>query len=44
MTSSRSHAIFRMNLEIVYDNYDKANSCINMVDLAGSEGVSRTKA
>lgn len=33
-----------MNIEIVHEDFMKTNSLINMVDLAGSEGVSRTKA
>jgi hypothetical protein len=44
MASSRSHTIFRVSVEVVHENFAKSNSCINMVDLAGSEGASRTKA
>lgn len=42
--SSRSHTIFRVALDIVYEDFSKSKSIINMVDLAGSEGVSKTKA
>ena len=43
--SSRSHTIFRVELTVVSKKtYQRMISNINMVDLAGSEGVSRTKA
>ena len=44
MASSRSHTIFRITVETVSETFIKSTSYINMVDLAGSEGVSRTKA
>lgn len=44
LNSSRSHTILRINVDVGHEDFSKTNSCINMVDLAGSEGVSRTKA
>lgn len=47
-TSSRSHTVFRINLEMSYINALDGKtitkkSVINLVDLAGSEGVSACK-
>lgn len=42
--SSRSHAIFRIELRVIQRNFIRTYAQINMVDLAGSEGVSKTKA
>lgn len=47
--SSRSHTIFRINIEINERNLlnnitSIRTSLINLVDLAGSEGVSKSKA
>lgn len=36
VNSSRSHAIFRINLKIVDDDLNETLSQINLVDLAGS--------
>lgn len=44
LNSSRSHTIFRISLDVVYEDFSRSQSFIHMVDLAGSEGVSRTKA
>ena len=43
--SSRSHTVFKIHLEIKYiSNTSKVlNSMINLIDLAGSESVSRAK-
>jgi hypothetical protein len=43
VNSSRSHAIFRINLNVCDDNLNETSSQINLVDLAGSEGLDRTK-
>lgn len=41
-TSSRSHAIFTIYLEIVHNENVRRKSVINLVDLAGSEGLRKT--
>lgn len=42
--SSRSHAIFRIGLDIVQTGCEVVNANISMVDLAGSESISKTNA
>jgi hypothetical protein len=41
--SSRSHTIFRIRLDVVMER-EVSTSIVNMVDLAGSESISRTNA
>jgi Kinesin motor domain len=42
-TSSRSHCVFRIKLEVVsLDSSTKVSSTINLIDLAGSEGVAKS--
>ena len=43
--SSRSHTVFRVNIEIRNKNDPEKtmSSTLNLVDLAGSEGVARAK-
>jgi centromeric protein E len=42
--SSRSHTIFRINLEVAHEDLTTSSSTISMVDLAGSESISKTNA
>ena len=44
--SSRSHAIFRINLEIRTKGRvsDGTTATLNLIDLAGSEGINKTNA
>ena len=41
--SSRSHCIFKISLELTDDKGKKYISCLNLIDLAGSENATKTK-
>ena len=41
--SSRSHCIFKINLELVDSKGKKFQSTLNLIDLAGSENATKTK-
>ncbi len=43
-SSSRSHTIFVIRLSVVNEFNQLAESSIHMVDLAGSESISKTNA